>query len=158
MPPFALADAARTLLVVHALLAIATLGSSMHLGVLGVLLLVKKRAPTKLIRVHARVLAAGYGLTFLLGLVQYPVFRVLVRGVQLDRDAPWASNMFDSKEAFLLVGVPIVMALFLAGRRFELPRDRQALPFVGALGIAVAAIVLFASVAGLVVTSVRGPA
>src|ERR1700710_2777399 len=116
MPTFALADAARTLLVVHALLAIAALGSSMHLGVLGVLLLVRKRAPTKLIRVHARVIAAVYALTFLVGLVQYPVFRVLVRGVQLDRDAPWASNAFDSKEALILVGVPIVAALFLAGR------------------------------------------
>ncbi len=158
MPHPFLEGLARPLLVVHALLAVATLGSSAHLAVLGVLLLWKKRAPARLVRVHARVLAAVYAATFSLGLVIYPAFRVLVRGLVLDRDAAWASNAFDFKEAIVLAGLPVVAALFFAGRRFELPRDREAAPFIGALGVSAGVLVLVAAVVGLVVTSVKGPA
>ena len=86
----------------HALAAIVTLGSSAHLGVLGLMLLVNKRAPAKLIRMHARVCAVSYAITYGIGLVIYPSFRVLVRGLFLDGEAPWASNAFDMKEALVL--------------------------------------------------------
>jgi hypothetical protein len=157
VPELFLADAARPLLVLHALSAMTLVGSSLHLAVLGALLLVRGRAPTKLIRVHARVAPVAFTTTFALGLIMYPAFRVLVRGVVLDRDAPWASNAFDFKEALVLVGIPIALAIFAAGRRFELPRDASSTTLLGVLGIALGAIVLVAVILGIIVTSVKGP-
>ena len=153
-PPL-LADFARPLLVLHALLAVVTLGSSMHLGVVGALVLLRRRAPVRILRLHARIAPVAYAATFALGLVIYPAFRVLVRGIFLDRYEPWASNAFDMKEALVLVGLPVAAAILLAGRAVD---DEDARPFVAALGIALACVVLAAAVLGLVVTSVKGPA
>ena len=152
-----LADAARALLVTHAISAIVTAGSSAHLGVLGLLLLRRGAAPAKLVRMHVRITTVGYALTFMLGSLAYPAFRILIRGYYLDRYEPWASNAFDMKEAFLLLGIPVVAGIAIVGRSFELPRDRPAALLLGVLGTAIALIVVTAAVLGIVVTSVKGP-
>ena len=157
MPHPFLEDAARVLLVVHALAAIVTLGSSGHLGVLGVLLLVRKRAPAGLIRMHAKVCALAYGVTYGVGLLIYPSFRVLVRGLFLDRYEPWASNLFDFKENLAALGLPFALALFFLGRRLRAMPERATALFFAVGSVSLAALCIVVAVSGLVVTSVKGP-
>ena len=62
----------RPLLILHAVLAVAMAGSSIHLGVIGVLLLAPCRAPMKLVRTHSKVVFMLYVATFVLGSIIYP--------------------------------------------------------------------------------------
>jgi len=75
-------------------------------------------------RIYAATLAVAYVVTFVLGLLVYPRFRYHVRALFLDRYEPWASNLFDTKENFAALGLPIATMLLVMSRAMDAREDR----------------------------------
>jgi hypothetical protein len=156
MPPLFLDAFARPLLVVHALAAFALLGACTHQAVIALGLLRGRNHLARLARVHARTTALLFVLAFSAGLLLYPHYRYRVRGLYLDRYAPWASNLFDLKENLLALGLPLALAVAVLGWRLEPRSGRAVLPVFAGCALGLWGLVLFGSVAGLLVTSVKG--
>jgi hypothetical protein len=156
VPSIAFESAARPLLVLHAVVGFALLGASTHLLVVCVQLWRGRVHLGRLARVYAQVIGATFTASFVLGLVMYPHYRYHVRGLYLDRYEPWASNLFDMKETFAALALPLAIALLPVGRRLDPARERDLLPLVTLLAAAVWATAAFAAVAGVLVTGVRG--
>ena len=96
MEPVVFAQAAKPLLVLHALTAMALLGVTTHLVVVKVLRW-KGQPREKLEQTYSKIIAPIFAVAFALGLAMYPHFRVDVRARYLDPHQPWASNLFDFK-------------------------------------------------------------
>lgn len=150
-----LEDYRKPLLVLHALFAFATAGSSLHH--LAVLIQYRRGStgPSRLEKLHSRILPLAYVGTMILGLLNYPTYRYRVRAAYFDQHLPWLSNWFDLKEAWGAVGLPLVLALAWIGPAFDPKKDRSVLPFYLFLSGATALIVWFNVVSGLALVSYR---
>lgn len=150
-------DLTAVLVVVHALAAMVLIGASTHQAIIvfGYLRGVYK---SRLGRIYAATVLVSYLVTFALGAAAYPAFRYHTRALYLDRYQPWASNLFDVKEHFASLGLPLVIGVFVLSRVLEPKSDRSLLPGYAVLSFGVAAIVWFNVIAGLVVTLARGMA
>jgi hypothetical protein len=110
----------------------------------------------KLEKTYAKVVSVAYVVTFVLGTLLYPSYRVHVRGYYLDRYAPAFSGLFDLKETY--ASLTLVVAVALGALAFTLrPAETPALVRVYAwMSIVVCAVVWFNVIAGVLVVSVRG--
>lgn len=117
---------------------------------------VRGKFKTRLGRIYAATIAVTYGITFVLGLVAYPSFRYHVRGLYLDRYEPGISNLFDMKENFAALGLPLVIAAFVLSRVMKPSEDTALVRGYAAIVVLTAAIVWFAVISGLVITLARG--
>lgn len=146
---------ARPLVVLHALAAIVLIGASTHHAIVAVGYL-RGVYRTRLGRTYAAVVAVSYLVTFSLGAAAYPTFRTRVRGEYLDAHAPWASNLFDIKEHFASLGLPLVLGAFALSRALD-PKHDAALRATYAVMVGGGALVVwFDVIAGLLVTLARG--
>jgi hypothetical protein len=150
----ALASSAKLLVLAHAAAAVVLVGATTHhfLIALGYL---RGRAKLRLGRTYAAVVACAYGATFLAGALAYPTYRYHVRALYLDRYAPWASNLFDIKENFAAIGLPLAAGIFVLSRALD-PDDRDVTVAYAVMAFALAAIVWFDVVSGLLITMERG--
>ncbi len=147
---------ARLLVLLHAGLAMALAGASTHLALASLRLVRRGAALARLVRVHGQTTALLYVAVFCVGLLAYPAYRYHVRGLYLDRYAPWASNLFDMKENLAALALPLAIALFAVTRRLD-PRAEPGTPaVVAALAVLVWAAAMFAIASGLWVALVRG--
>jgi len=155
MPPEpALAGAARALVAGHAVCALALLGAATQHARLA-WRAAGGRLDAGLARLYAAATAATYGATLVLGLLAYPTFRYQVRGLFLDRHAPWASNLFDTKETAVVLGLPVLAIAFGLSRLLDDTRARAlAWPYAVAAAL-VAATAWFATVSGFAVAFAR---
>ena len=146
---------AKLLVLLHAAGAIVLVGSSTHhsLVALGYL---RGRYKVKLGRIYAAIVAIAYGSTFLLGSLAYPTFRYYVRGLYLDRHAVWATNLFDIKENFASIGLPLTIGAFVLSRVMDPKEDRPMLPGYAVLVFVATAIGWFNVVSGLLITMAKG--
>jgi hypothetical protein len=151
----AFAGAARLLVVLHAAAAIVLIGATTHHALIAIGYL-RGSAKLRLGRIYAATLAVAYALTFGLGLCAYPAFRYHVRALFLDRYEPWASNLFDAKENFAALGLPIVVLVFVLSRAIDVDQDRLLVRMYAAGALLIAAIVWFAVISGLVITMTKG--
>jgi hypothetical protein len=156
MPHVFLDDASKPLLVLHALSAFALLGACTHQLIVGIGLLRGRLHLFRLARVYATVVGPLFALAFVVGLLMYPHYRYHVRGLYLDRYAVWASNLFDLKENLAALAMPLVLGLFVVGRRLNAEAERSLLMLHVSAAFALWAVVTFDVVAGLLVTSVKG--
>ena len=147
--------AAKTLVFLHAAGAIVLVGASTHhaLVTLGYLRSVYK---VRLGRIYAATVFAAYVMTFLLGSAAYPTYRYYVRGLYLDRHAVWASNLFDIKENFASIGLPLALGAFVLSRVMHPKDDRALLSGYAVMVFAATAIVWFNVIAGLFITMAKG--
>ena len=149
-----LESSARFLVLLHAAAAIVLVGASTH-HVLIALGYARGSSKVRLGRIYALVGACAYAITFGLGALAYPTYRYQVRGLYLDRHAVWASNLFDMKENFAALGLPLVVGALVLSRVMDPAQDhalrRGYLVMVGL----VAFIVWFNVVAGLLITMAR---
>ncbi|MBL9018098.1 MAG: hypothetical protein JNL83_28185 [Myxococcales bacterium] len=155
MPEVAFEDAAPALVVFHALAAIVLIGASTHHAIIAVGYL-RGSFKTRLGRIYAAVGAIAYGVTFVLGLFAYPAFRYHTRGLYLDRYEPWASNLFDIKENFAALGLPLVIGALVLSRVMKPSEDATLLRGYAAMVLLTAAIVWFSVISGLVIGQARG--
>lgn len=177
MPTVFLGSFGPLLIVLHALTALALGGASVHHAVIATQVLRGRPLHRRLAKLYSLVALCAYLATLLTGMLVYPRYRYFVRGLYLDRYAPWASNLFDFKENLATLGLPLAIgALVLA---YELarpeplpsPADRLAggepialAPaqlqgarlLYGLFALGTSLIGLFNLIAGLLCTSMRG--
>ena len=104
------------LLIVHGLCAVALLGAITH-QTASAWLPARRQADSFTGRFRA-VSAAGYTnaitvlyvVTFVLGAIIYPEFRISIRGVLEELDTPAAMGSFELKEHFAVVGLALLPA------------------------------------------------
>jgi len=146
---------AKLLVLLHAAAAIVLVGSSTHhtLVTVGYLRRVYK---TRLGRIYAAVVAVAYAATFFLGSIAYPTYRYYVRGLYLDRHAVWASNLFDMKENFASLGLPLVLGAWLMSRVMDPKEDRSLLGGYAVMVFGSTLIVWFNVISGLLITMTKG--
>lgn len=155
-PEIAFEGAARLLVVLHAAAAIVLVGASTHHALVAIGYL-RGRYKVRLGKIYAATVAVTYAVTFIFGLLAYPTFRYHARGLYLDRYEPWASNLFDIKENFAALGLPIVIATLVISRALNPKEDRLLVgPYV-AFSVLVTAIVWFDVISGLLITMTKGP-
>lgn len=166
MPPVLFYSLGPVLLLAHALSSGALCGVAIHLA------LTARRAQAALpphrallLRRYARWVFWGYLAAGLSGAVLYPRYRYYIRGLYLDRYAPWASNLFDLKENLATLGLPLAAAVLLLVPAPSEPDDPAAAPpaysalrgqLLLGCSLGVALIVAFNVIAGVLCTGVRG--
>ena len=145
----------KPLLILHALTAILLLGSMTHHVLIAVPYLWGNFKKVRLEKIYVKVGFVAYALTFGLGALIYPNYRYHVRHLHFDRELPWASNLFDIKEHWAGIGLALFIALLLISRVIEPKSDRMMLGVYVFLSAALALIVWFSLVSGLLLTSYR---
>lgn len=155
-PDVFLYGARRLLLVLHTAGAVVLLGSATHHALLMRHYLRGRFERIALEKTYARVLCVAYAVTFAIGALVYPTYRVHVRGYHLDRFAPEYARLFDVKETW--ASLALFVALGLGALSFAWrPREEPWLaPIVAVMSFVVCAVVWFDAVIGILVTSVRG--
>ena len=148
--------ARRALLLLHAGAAIVLIGAATHHALQMRHYLRGNFQRQALEKVYAKVVSVAYVITFVLGAMVYPSYRVQVRGLYLDRFAPAYAGLFDVKEVF--ASLTLTVAVGLGALAFTLrPTESPALARVyAAMSLLVCAVVWLDVVAGILVTSVRG--
>ena len=154
-PSTFLASSARLVVVLHAAAAIVLIGSTTHHTLIAIATL-RDRPRPQLMRIYAAVAAIAYGITFILGALAYPTYRYHVRGLYLDRHAPWASNLFDIKENFASIGLPLVIGALVLSRIMDPVEDRPMRLGYAVMVLGTAIIVWFNVFAGLFITLAKG--
>ena len=155
MPEIFLDGAARLLVLLHALAAIVLVGATTHHAIVAVGYL-RGKPKLRLGRIYAATIAVTYAVTFLFGMLAYPTFRYHTRALYLDRYERWATNLFDMKENFAALGIPLVIAMLVLSRRMKPSEDKLLVgPYLG-FALLTAAIVWFALISGLLITMTRG--
>jgi hypothetical protein len=151
----AFAGTARLLVILHAAAAIVLIGASTHHAIIACGY-VRGRYKPRLARIYAATSASAYAVTFGLGLLAYPTFRYHVRALYLDRYEPWASNLFETKENFAALGLPVVAIAFGLARALADADDRPLVWCYAASAALTAAIVWFDVFSGLAIALARG--
>ena len=67
----------------------------------------------------------------------------------------WLGHLFDVKEHWVALGLPLVLALLWMSRRLDLKENRAAVPIFVGMSALVAALVWAGAIIGIVVTSYR---
>ena len=148
--------ARRLLLVLHAGGSIALIGASTHHALQMRHYLRGRFGREKLEKTYAKVVSVTYVLTFVLGGLLYPSFRVHVRGFYLDRHAPAFSGLFDVKETYASLALVVAIALGALAQTLEPTKTRALVPVYAAMSFIVCAVVWFNVIAGILVVSARG--
>jgi hypothetical protein len=145
----------RWLILTHALAAVVLLGAATHNAVVTVGMLRGLLRP-RLGKIYTAVVAAAYVAVMASGAMAYPSYRYWVRGLYFDRYAPWAANLFDIKENFAALGLPLAIGALLVRHTANPDEDASVrLPYSIAV-FALTAITWFNFLAGLLVTLERG--
>lgn len=145
------------LLVLHALAAIVLIGSTTHGAILLVGYLRGRFGRMKLEKLYVRIQLVAYAVTFLLGSLVYPAYRIYVRAAVFDRHAPWASNLFDIKENLAALALPLMLGYAWLSRVIDPRADAAWRPLYVGFGLSIAAVVWFSVVSGLVLVLERAP-
>jgi hypothetical protein len=148
--------ARRLLLVLHAGASIVLIGASTHHALQMRHYLRGRFGREKLEKLYAKVVSVAYVVTFVLGALLYPSYRVHVRGYFLDRHAPAYADLFDVKETYASLALVIAIGLGLLALTLR-PAETPALVRVYAvMSFVVCAVVWLDVIAGILVVSVRG--
>src|SRR6185295_10609376 len=148
--------ARRLLLVLHAGGSIVLIGAATHHALQMRHYLRGRFHREALEKTYAKVVSVAYVITFALGALLYPSYRVHVRGYFLDRHAPAFSGLFDLKETYASLALVVAIALGALALTLK-PAETPALVRVYAvMSFIVCAVVWFNVVAGILVVSVRG--
>ncbi len=113
-----------------------------------------ERAPLE--KTYAKVITVAYAVTFALGALLYPTYRVHVRGYHLDRFDPAYARFFDVKETFAALALFVVLGLGALAYAWRPREEPHLAPVVAGMSLVVCAVVWFNAIVGVLVVSVRG--
>jgi hypothetical protein len=146
---------ARPLLLLHATLGFTAVGATTHHAVYS-LLAARGRRHSAALRRFGWIAPAAVVSQVLLGLVLYPTYRVRVRALHLDHEAPVVAQLFDFKEHLAALSVALVLGVALVARlRPEEADGGQVAKATAALSVTGAALVWTVALIGLWVTAVH---
>lgn len=154
-PVIFLESAARILLIVHALAAMAMAGAATHNGVLAWRALSRRSVPWRLVRVYATVMLWAQLATVLLGFLVYPAFRVYVRAQYLDLEVPLATGFFEVKEHWSMIALAALAWMWPMSRWLGRSSSRREVVGYAILGLSVALTVWLSLITGLALVTIR---
>ena len=147
----------RLLLVLHAAGSIVLVGAATHHALAMRHYLAGRFTRKNLEKTWAKVVAASYALTFALGALLYPTYRVHVRGLFLDEHAPSIAGLFDMKEVYASLTLPVALGLGLLAYTLRPEATPPLARVYAVMSLLVCAVVWFNVISGLLIVSVRGP-
>lgn len=145
-------------LIVHAICALALAGSAVHLAIVCLAHATGWPPRWRAFRfagLYGRLTGALFVGCVVIGAFIYPRYRYEVRGLYLDRYAPWASNLFDMKEILAALALPLAVTIFVLGGRLCATSSREARILFYGSSTVVVAVSLFDVISGFVIASVR---
>jgi len=148
--------ARRLLLVLHAAGSVVLVGASTHHALQMRHYLRGRFGRAALEKTYAKVVSVAYVVTFAIGALLYPSYRVHVRGVHLDRHAPAYAGLFDVKEVYASLALLAAIGLGALAVTLRPADDARLVRVYAAMSFIVCGVVWFNVIAGLLVTSVRG--
>jgi hypothetical protein len=148
--------ARRALLLLHAIGSIVLVGAATHHAIEMRHYFAGRYGRHKLEKTWAKVVSVTYVLTFAVGALLYPAYRVHVRGLYLDRHAPAYSGLFDVKEVYASLTLVVAIALGALAHTLRPADSRELTRIYAAMSWIVCAVVWLEVVAGVLVVSVRG--
>lgn len=148
--------ARRLLLVLHAGASIVLIGASTHHALLMRHYLAGRFLHERLEKTYAKVVSVAYAITFALGALLYPTYRVHVRGTYLDRHAPAYAGLFDVKEVYASLTLTVAIALGALALTLRPSESKELTRVYAVMSLVVCGVVWFNVIAGLLVVSVRG--
>ena len=143
--------AARTLLLLHAVLGFAAVFAGTHHAAHAILAALGK-PQAKALQRFGWIAPLCVVAQALCGLALYPVYRVRVRAADLDRNAPMVAQLFDFKEHLAALALVLVIVAALSGRNAADAPAQSRWP-VAALSSTGAAFLWVAAIIGLYVTA-----
>jgi hypothetical protein len=150
---------AKLLILLHAASAVVLIGASTHHTLIAVGYL-RGVFKVRLGRIYAAAVPVAYAATYLLGCLSYPTYRYHVRALYLDRHEVWASNLFDVKENFASLALPLVIGIWLLSRVLDpgsgLKTDRSLTIGYAMMVFLSTGIVWFNVISGLLITMAKG--
>lgn len=148
--------ARRLLLVLHAAGSIVLVGAATHHALHMRHYLRGRFVGVSSEKTWAKVVAAAYVFTFVVGALLYPTYRYHVRGLYLDRHAPTYAGLFDVKEVY--ASLTLVVAAGLGALAFTLrpAEERWLVRVYAVMSFLVCGVVWLNVILGLLVASVRG--
>ena len=147
----------RTLLIVHALCALALVGSITHHFIWSVRYLRGQFGRARQERMFLAIATALFGVVFTLGLVLYPQYKLEVRVGWLDAHHPGVAKLFDIKEHAMMVALGLLVAQNLLARRGHPAESKDPvsrLTYVGIAGLSTL-LIWAAAVIGLLTVSYK---
>lgn len=148
--------ARRVLLILHAGASVVLIGAATHHALQMRYYLRGQFKFVRLEKVYAKVISVVYVLTMALGSLLYPTYRVNVRALHLDRDEPFLSRLFDVKEVYASLTLPLAIALGALAFTLRPSEERRLVPIYVVISLVVCSVVWLNVIVGLWVTSVRG--
>lgn len=148
--------ARRLLVVLHAAGSIVLVGAATHHALQMRHYLRGRFARAALEKTWAKVVSVAYVITFAIGALLYPSYRVHVRAFHLDRSAPGYAMLFDVKEVYASLALVLAIALGATALSLEPAKAPHLAKVYAATSLVVCAVVWFNVIAGLLVVSVRG--
>lgn len=145
----------KLLLLMHAGLAVALIGSVTHLGVVAAHHLREGHPKQRAYRRYVRIVWWLYLLTVTMGILVYPAFRVYVRGHYLDGEIPLATGFFEVKEHWVGIGLGMVMLLRPLAHGTDLGERSAETTLVHLLSIGLTVVVWLAMTVGFVLNMLR---
>ena len=155
-PGVFLYGARRLLTVLHTAGSVVLLGAATHHALLMRFYLRGRFERVALEKTYAKVVSVAYAVTFALGALLYPTYRVHVRGYHLDRVAPEYARLFDVKETYAALALLLAAGLGALAYAWRPREEPHLAPVVAAMSAVVCAVVWFNAIIGVLVMSVRG--
>lgn len=155
-PGVFLYGARRVLTVLHTAGSVVLLGAATHHLLLMRFYLRGRFERAALEKTYARVVCVAYAVTFALGALLYPTYRVHVRGYYLDLFAPEYARFFDVKETYASLALLVAAGLGALAYTWRPREEPHVAPVVAGMSLVVCAVAWFNAVVGVLVMSVRG--
>ena len=150
-----LAELGQRLTVLHALASMVLLGVVTHQAVVAIRAWQGRLNP-RLVRVYGLVGVLAGAVTVALGAAVYPSYRYYVRGLYLDHCAVASSKLFDMKEDFAVFALLLTVLVWFVGRGLERQSPREQFQIFACGSLALAGLVWFNALSGLLITLTRG--
>ena len=155
-PQVFLFGARRLLALLHTAGSVVLLGACTHHALLMRHYLRGRLERAPLEKTYAKIICATYPITFALGALLYPTYRVHVRGYHLDRFAPEYARLFDVKETYAALALLLVFALGALAYTWRPREEPHLAPIVAGMSLLVCAVVWLNAIIGILVVTVRG--
>ena len=143
------------LMVVHGAAAVVLIGSTTHNGIMAVRQLWGRPIRPNLQKTYVTVLGCAFLVTFCLGMLTYPEFRMSVRLAYLDEAVPTGTLFFEIKEHWIGIGLVVLAGYWPMSRGIDIRERTADTMLYHLLGIAMVPIVWMAMWTGLIVTAIK---
>ena len=148
---------ANFLLFLHLCATIVLAGSMGHNLVLVVRYCRGNFTKQKVEKLYVRIAFWAYCVTFLLGALVYPTFRIRVRAEYLDEMRPAVTGLFEVKEHWASIGLALILAYYVLSKYLHPSVQRNRLLFLYVpLCFILNIVVLYLIYAGFYITTVKG--